>query len=97
MRNWYYYTWLSGDFIVEQHCHNLDKADWVLKAQMPIAATGVGGRQVRTDAKFGNIYDHFACTLEYAGGVKLFCACRQMAGCVGDVNDHVIGTKGRPS
>src|SRR6185436_2943242 len=95
MRNWYYFTWLSGDFIVEQHCHNFDKASWVMKGAVPVAASGVGGRQVRTAPRFGNIYDHFACTLEFPGGVKLFSSCRQMAGCVGDVNDHVIGTKGQ--
>jgi len=95
MRNWYYFTWLSGDFIVEQHCHNFDKANWVLKGAVPVAASGVGGRQGRTAPRFGNIYDHFACTLEFPGGVKLFSSCRQMAGCVGDVNDHVIGTKGQ--
>ena len=65
MRNWYYFTWLSGDFIVEQHCHNFDKANWVLNGAEPISATGVGGRQVRTEEKYGNIYDHFACTLEF--------------------------------
>jgi myo-inositol 2-dehydrogenase/D-chiro-inositol 1-dehydrogenase len=95
MRNWYYFSWLSGDFIVEQHCHNFDKANWVLRGAEPVSATGVGGRQVRTDPKYGNIYDHFACTLEFPGGVKLFSACRQMAGCPSDVNDHVIGTKGQ--
>lgn len=94
MRNWYYYTWLSGDFIVEQHCHNFDKANWVFNGEMPVSATGVGGRQVRTDPKYGNIYDHFAATLEYKSGAKLFTFCRQMAQCSGDVNDHVIGTKG---
>jgi predicted dehydrogenase len=95
MRNWYYFTWLSGDFIVEQHCHNFDKANWVLKGMEPIAASGVGGRQARAAERFGNIYDHFACTLEFPGGVKLFSACRQMAGCPYDVNDHVFGTKGQ--
>lgn len=95
MRNWYYFSWLSGDFIVEQHCHNFDKANWVLKGMAPIAASGVGGRQVRTAERFGNIYDHFACTLEFPGGVKLFSACRQMDRCAGDVNDHVMGTKGQ--
>jgi predicted dehydrogenase len=95
MRNWYYFTWLSGDFIVEQHCHNFDKANWVLRGAVPIAATGVGGRQVRTEAKYGNIYDHFACTLEFPGGVSLFSACRQMAGCPSDINDHIFGTKGQ--
>ncbi|HJZ54561.1 MAG TPA: Gfo/Idh/MocA family oxidoreductase [Gemmataceae bacterium] len=94
MRNWYYFTWLSGDFIVEQHCHNFDKANWVFKGEMPVAASGVGGRQVRTDPKYGHIYDHFAVTLEYKNGAKLFSACRQMERCQGDVNDHVIGTKG---
>jgi predicted dehydrogenase len=94
MRNWYYYTWLSGDFIVEQHCHNFDKASWVFGGKMPVSALGVGGRQVRRDPKFGHIYDHFAVTLEYANGAKLFSFCRQMDRCQGDVNDHVIGTKG---
>ena len=95
MRNWYYFSWLSGDFIVEQHCHNFDKANWVLKGAVPIAASGVGGRQVRNADRFGNIYDHFACTLEFPGGVKLFSACRQMGGCPSDVNDHIFGTKGQ--
>lgn len=93
MRNWYYYTWLSGDFIVEQHCHNFDKAHWVF-GDVPVSASGVGGRQVRRDPKFGHIYDHFAVTLEYANGAKLFSSCRQTDGCDGDVNDHVMGTKG---
>ncbi|MFM8274023.1 MAG: Gfo/Idh/MocA family protein [Gemmata sp.] len=93
MRNWYYYTWLSGDFIVEQHCHNFDKAHWVF-GDVPVSASGVGGRQSRRDPKFGHIFDHFAVTLEYANGAKLFSACRQTNGCDGDVNDHVIGTKG---
>ena len=94
MRNWYYYTWLSGDFIVEQHCHNFDKASWVFGGKMPVAATGIGGRQARRDAKYGHIYDHFAVTLEYADGAKLFSFCRQMDKCDGNVNDHVMGTKG---
>ena len=95
LRNWYYYSWLSGDFIVEQHCHNFDKANWVLKGMQPISAMGVGGRQVRTAERFGNIYDHFAVTLEFPGGVKLFSACRQMPHIPGDVNDHIFGTKGQ--
>ncbi len=95
MRNWYYFTWLSGDFIVEQHCHNFDKANWVLRGAVPVSAIGVGGRQVRTDPKYGNIYDHFAVTIEYPNGVKIFSACRQMPNCQSDVNDHIIGTLGQ--
>jgi predicted dehydrogenase len=94
MRNWYFYTWLSGDFLVEQHCHNMDKAAWVFKGEMPVACYGVGGRQVRTDPKFGNIYDHFAVTFEYKSGAKLFSFCRQTDRCFSEVKDHVIGTKG---
>lgn len=95
LRNWYYFTWLSGDFIVEQHCHNFDKVNWVLKGAVPISAIGVGGRQVRTAPKWGNIYDHFACTLEFPGGVKVFSACRQMPRLPADINDHVFGTRGQ--
>jgi myo-inositol 2-dehydrogenase / D-chiro-inositol 1-dehydrogenase len=94
VRNWYYYSWLSGDFIVEQHCHNLDKAMWVLKDELPIAATGLGGRQVRTDPKYGNIYDHFSTIFEYANGQRVYSYCRQMPNCFGEVSDIIFGTKG---
>jgi len=30
IRNWLYFTWLSGDHIVEQHVHSLDKMAWVM-------------------------------------------------------------------
>ena len=63
IRNWLYFTWLSGDHIVEQHVHNIDVANWVLNAH-PISANGVGGRQVRTGPEYGHIYDHFAIELE---------------------------------
>jgi predicted dehydrogenase len=66
----------------------------VLKGEMPIACTGVGGRQVRTDPKWGHIYDHFSVAFEYKNGTRLFSTCRQMASCTGDVNDYVMGTKG---
>ncbi len=94
MRNWLYYTWLSGDHIVEQHIHSLDKAVWALGDKYPVTAYGVAGRQTRTEPKFGNIYDHFATVFEYPGAVKVFSYCRQVAGCASDVNDHVIGTQG---
>lgn len=94
VRNWWYFTWLSGDFIVEQHIHNLDKAAWVFKDTYPIAATGLGGRQVRTDPKYGHIFDHHAVVYEYAGGQKVFSYCRQQNGCANDVSDHVFGTQG---
>lgn len=94
MRNWYYYAWLSGDFIVEQHCHNLDKASWAMKNQYPEAAVALGGRQVRTEKKFGNIFDHFAVVFEYPSGVRLFSYCRQQANCATEISDRIFCTKG---
>jgi hypothetical protein len=94
MRNWYYYNWLSGDFNVEQHVHSLDKAAWAKRDVPPARATGLGGRQVRVDEKWGNIFDHFAVVYEYDDGTRLFSNCRQMAGCSNDVTDHLFGTRG---
>ncbi|MGC8828383.1 MAG: Gfo/Idh/MocA family protein [Verrucomicrobiia bacterium] len=93
LRNWNYFTWLSGDHIVEQHVHNLDIMNWVLNSH-PIKASALGGRQVRTDAKYGHIYDHFAVEYEYPNGVRVFSQCRQINGCEGKVEEAVVGTKG---
>jgi predicted dehydrogenase len=95
MRNWYYFTWLSGDFNVEQHVHLLDTCAWAMRDQYPVRAVGTGGRQVRTGPEYGHIYDHFAIVYEYASGVKLFASCRQMAGCRNDISAHFLGSRGR--
>lgn len=95
MRNWYYFAWLSGDFNNEQHVHSLDKAVWAMHDQPPERAWGIGGRQVRTDAKYGDIYDHHAVVYEYPNGVQVFSYCRQQPGCFGDVSDIFFGTKGK--
>ena len=93
MRNWYYFTWLSGDFNVEQHVHYLDVCAWIMGGY-PTKAIGMGGRQVRTAAKYGNIYDHHSVTYEYESGARLFSNCRQQLGCKNDMSSHVNGTKG---
>jgi len=96
MRNWYYYTWLSGDHIVEQHIHSLDKALWLMGDKPPASCFGLGGRQVRTEQpKWGHIYDHFAVCYEWENGVRTFAYTRQMAGCYGETDDYVFGSKGR--
>lgn len=97
LRNWYYFTWLSGDFNVEQHVHTLDKGLWVMHDQPPAVAWGMGGRQVRTDPKFGNIFDHHAVVYEWTDGrpVTLYSYCRQMANCWNENSAVVIGSKGR--
>jgi len=93
LRNWNYFTWLSGDHIVEQHVHNLDIVNWALNAH-PIKASALGGRQARPGPAQGHIYDHFAVEFEYANGARLFSQCRQMDGCEGKVGEAVVGTKG---
>ena len=94
MRNWYYYNWLSGDFIVEMAVHSLDMMSWAMGDKMPLRATGTGGRQVRVDDKYGNIYDHFAIEFEYAKGVKGFHFARQQEKTSSRNTVEILGTDG---
>jgi len=94
MRNWLYFTWLSGDHIVEQHIHSLDKAMWLMGDIPPARAFGLGGRQMRTDEQFGNAFDHFAVCYEWDTGQKTFAYTRQMSGCSNNTEDYVTGTEG---
>jgi myo-inositol 2-dehydrogenase / D-chiro-inositol 1-dehydrogenase len=93
VRNWLYFTWVSGDHIVEQHIHNIDVANWALQA-LPVRANGVGGRQVRISPAYGHIYDHFAVELEYPNGARVLSMCRQQDGTARHVGEHFGGTKG---
>jgi myo-inositol 2-dehydrogenase / D-chiro-inositol 1-dehydrogenase len=94
LRNWLYFTWLSGDHIVEQHVHNIDVVNWALNAH-PVSALALGGRQVRTDPAYGHIYDHFAVDYEYANGTTLLSMCRQIDDCANSVSEWLAGTKGK--
>ena len=94
MRNWYYYNWLSGDFLVEMAVHSIDMMSWAMGDKMPISATGTGGRQVRVDDKYGNIYDHFAIEFEYANGAKGFHFTRQQEKTSSRNSVEVLGTNG---
>lgn len=91
VRNWYFFDWLSGDHIVEQHIHNIDVGNWVMNAY-PVLAEGMGGRQVRTSKEYGNIFDHHAVEFTYADGTKMFSQCRQIPGCVNRVAEFVEAT-----
>jgi predicted dehydrogenase len=93
MRNWYYFNWLCGDHIVEQHIHNLDVINW-LKDAYPSQANGQGGRQVRTGVDFGQIYDHHFVEFTYEDGSKMFSQCRHIRNCWNSVSEHVHGTSG---
>jgi len=89
-RSWPWFTWTSGDHIVEQHVHNLDVLNWAIQAH-PVQCIGMGGRAVRT---LGNIYDHFAVEFEYPNGVRVSSMCRQINGSTNRVAERVVGTKG---
>jgi predicted dehydrogenase len=93
LRNWLYFTWLSGDHIVEQHVHNIDVVNWAMNAH-PVSALGMGGRQSRTDASYGHIFDHFCIDYEYENGAHLMSMCRQQDGTDKNVSEALTGTKG---
>jgi predicted dehydrogenase len=93
IRNWLYFTWLSGDHICEQHVHNLDVINWATRAH-PTRAVGMGGRQARTAPIFGNIFDHFAIEYEYPNDFHLLSFCRQIDGCENNVSEAVTGSRG---
>lgn len=94
LRNWLYYTWASGDHIVEQHVHNIDVANWVFGAH-PVKATALGGRQTRTDPLYGHCFDHFAVEYEYADGRRMTSWCRQQDGTQSKVAEWFQGTRGK--
>jgi len=93
LRNWLYFTWLSGDHIVEQNVHRLDIQNWVMQST-PLKAYGMGGRQVRIDPAYGNVFDHFAVEYEYPGGVRIVNECRQIDGTDSRITEYYYGTKG---
>lgn len=95
LRNWYYYTYLSGDHIVEQAVHSIDKILWAKQDELPIHCTALGGRQVRTEAKFGHIYDHFGVVYEFSDGALGVLQTRQQDGCFMENVDTVLGSEGR--
>jgi len=94
MRNWYYFVWLCGDHITEQHIHNLDVINW-FKGGYPVKAQGMGGRQVRKGKDNGEIFDHHFVEFTYADGSILNSQCRHIPGTMSKVDELFIGTKGK--
>lgn len=92
VRNWYNFVWLSGDGLVEQAIHSIDKMAWAMNDVPPLKCTAVGGRQ--TPNNEGNIYDHIEVNFEWANGVRGFVAQRQIAGCHSETKDYIVGAKG---
>jgi predicted dehydrogenase len=93
MRNWYYFNWLCGDHIVEQHIHNIDVINW-FKGGYPVKAQGMGGREVRKGKDYGEIFDHHYVEFHYADGSILNSQCRHIKGTMSKVDELIVGTKG---
>lgn len=94
MRNWYYFNWLCGDHITEQHIHNIDVANWVKRGH-PVKAEGTGGRLVRTGKDHGEIFDHHVVLFTYEDGTIIHSECRHFEGCHNRVDESFQGTNGR--
>ncbi len=94
MRNWYYFNWLCGDHINEQHIHNIDVANWVKRGH-PVSCQGTGGRQVRTGKDYGEIFDHHIVDYVYADGTTINSQCRHYEGTYSIVDEKFVGTKGK--
>lgn len=93
MRNWYYFNWLCGDHIVEQHIHNIDVANWFI-GSVPVSAQGMGGREVRAGNEYGQIYDHHFVEFTYPDGQVIASQCRHQPGCMNRVEEVFQGTRG---
>jgi predicted dehydrogenase len=94
MRNWYYFVWLCGDHITEQHIHNIDVVNW-FKGGYPVKAQGMGGREVRKGKDFGEIFDHHYVEFQYADGSILNSQCRHIKNTMAKVDELLVGTKGK--
>ena len=94
MRNWYYFVWLCGDHILEQHIHNIDVVNW-FKNGYPVKAQGMGGREVRKGKDHGEIFDHHFVEFHYADGSILNSQCRHIPGTMAKVDELIIGTRGK--
>jgi len=92
IRNWYNFVWLSGDGLVEQACHSVDKIAWAMNGVLPIKAVATGGRQFPNHE--GNIYDHIDVFYEFPEGVRAFMAQRQITNCYSDNSDYLMGADG---
>ena len=95
MRNWWHFTWISGDHIVEQACHSIDRLSWAMGDVDPVRCVSIGGRAARQGPESGHVFDHFAVIYEYADGRRGFHTCRQIDRCPSDNTDYIFGTNGR--
>lgn len=94
-RNWYHFSWLSGDDVTQSLVHNLDKARWALREKTPAKAHGLAGRSSMFGYLYGDVFDHHSVVYDFDDGVKIYALCRTQDNCHGGVSDIIMGTKGR--
>lgn len=99
MRNWYYFNWLCGDHIAEQHVHNIDVVNWFFSNDSqnggnPVKAQGMGGREVRVGQNTGEIFDHHYVEFRYEGDKIANSQCRHIKGCKNKVEEEFHGSEG---
>ena len=92
--NWYHFCWLSGDDVTQSLVHNMDRAAWILKEEMPSWCFGLGGRSASFGDAYGDMYDHHTVVYEYASGTRVYALCRTQNGCYGNSGDIIMGTQG---
>ncbi len=91
LRNWFCYRDYSGDFIVEQDCHNFDVLHWFLNAT-PTSAVGRGGRKVRTNME---ILDNLSLTFAFPDNILVNFEANQLSPPgFSHVGEQFTGTKG---
>ena len=93
--NWYHFCWLSGDDVTQSLVHNMDRAAWILKEEMPSWCFGLGGRSASFGDAYGDMYDHHTVVYEYASGTRVYALCRTQNNCYGNSGDIIMGTKGQ--
>ena len=93
--NQYHFTWLSGDDVPQSMVHNVDRATWAMKEQVPLKAHGMGGRSASFGEIYGNVFDHHGVVYQYANGVRMYAFCRTQNGCYNESSSIILGSKGR--
>lgn len=91
----YHFAWLSGDDVPQSLVHNLDRASWAMKNEIPVKCHGMGGRSSMTNPIYGDVFDHHAVVYEFANGVPIYAFCRTTTGCYNESSSLVRGSKGQ--
>jgi predicted dehydrogenase len=92
--NWYHFRWLSGDDVTQSLVHNVDRMRWVLREENPTWCFGLGGRSTSFGEVYGDMFDNHSVVYEFKSGPRLYALCQTRAGCYGNWDDIIMGTKG---